>query len=75
MWVIVGGVPEITLKLEQLIERTINREFRGLDVVELQNFRPATTYDITSVHAGPYISGLEKVALAIRFLFNVIVLV
>ncbi|WMV07373.1 hypothetical protein MTR67_000758 [Solanum verrucosum] len=36
--------------------------FRGSDVVEVQNFRPATTDDIGSVHAGPYISGLEKVA-------------
>ncbi|KAH0784131.1 hypothetical protein KY290_003729 [Solanum tuberosum] len=34
--------------------------FRGSDVVEVQNFRPATTDDIGSVHAGPYISGLEK---------------
>ncbi|XP_049353167.1 histone deacetylase 10, chloroplastic-like isoform X4 [Solanum verrucosum] len=37
-----------------------HNQFRGSDVVEVQNFRPATTDDIGSVHAGPYISGLEK---------------
>ncbi|XP_060189196.1 histone deacetylase 14, chloroplastic isoform X2 [Lycium barbarum] len=50
-------VPAILTALEKL---KLTSKFRGLDVVEVQNFRPATTDDIASVHAGPYISGLEK---------------
>lgn len=36
-------------------------QFRGSDVIELQNFEPASTDDIASVHARAYVSGLEKV--------------
>ncbi|XP_055825941.1 histone deacetylase 14, chloroplastic isoform X2 [Solanum dulcamara] len=50
-------VPAILTALEKM---KLTSKFRGLDVVEVQNFRPATTDDIASVHAGPYISGLEK---------------
>ncbi|KAK6802662.1 hypothetical protein RDI58_000444 [Solanum bulbocastanum] len=50
-------VPAILTALEKM---KLTSKFRGSDVVEVQNFRPATTDDIGSVHAGPYISGLEK---------------
>ncbi|XP_015057685.1 histone deacetylase 14 isoform X3 [Solanum pennellii] len=50
-------VPAILTALEKM---NLTSKFRGSDVVEVQNFRPATTDDIGSVHVGPYISGLEK---------------
>ncbi|KAH0729214.1 hypothetical protein KY289_000402 [Solanum tuberosum] len=50
-------VPAILTALEKM---KLTSKFRGSDVVEVQNFRPATTDDIGGVHAGPYISGLEK---------------
>lgn len=37
-------------------------QFRGSEVIELQNFEPASVEDIANVHARAYISGLEKVA-------------
>lgn len=52
-------VPAILTALEKM---NLTSKFRGSDVVEVQNFRPATTDDIESVHVGPYVSGLEKVA-------------
>uniref|UniRef100_A0A7N0UAX0 Histone deacetylase domain-containing protein n=1 Tax=Kalanchoe fedtschenkoi TaxID=63787 RepID=A0A7N0UAX0_KALFE len=33
---------------------------RGTDVLELQNFKPATLDDIASVHTRAYVTGLEK---------------
>ncbi|KAF3665164.1 Histone deacetylase 14 [Capsicum annuum] len=50
----------VTAILTALEKMKLTSKFRGLDVVEIQNFRPATTDDIGSVHAMPYISGLEK---------------
>nr|XP_025885387.1 histone deacetylase 14 isoform X2 [Solanum lycopersicum] len=50
-------VPAILTALEKM---NLTSKFRGSDVVEVQNFRPATTDDIESVHVGPYVSGLEK---------------
>jgi hypothetical protein len=37
-------------------------QFRGSEIIELQNFKPASVDDIASVHARAYVSGLEKVA-------------
>ncbi|GMP26389.1 hypothetical protein CsSME_00002846 [Camellia sinensis var. sinensis] len=34
--------------------------FRGSEMIELQNFRPASVDDVASVHARAYLSGLEK---------------
>nr|XP_033517411.1 histone deacetylase 14 isoform X2 [Nicotiana tomentosiformis] len=50
-------VPAILTALEKM---KLTSKFRGSDIVEVQNFRPATIDDIASVHAGAYISGLEK---------------
>ena len=36
-------------------------QFRGSQIVELQNFRPASVDDVASVHARAYVLGLEKV--------------
>lgn len=36
-------------------------QFRGSEIFELQNFKPATVDDIASVHAKAYVAGLEKV--------------
>ncbi|RYR66196.1 hypothetical protein Ahy_A03g012168 isoform A [Arachis hypogaea] len=37
-----------------------HNQFRGSEVIELQNFEPASVDDIASVHARAYVSGLEK---------------
>lgn len=37
-------------------------QFRGSEVLELQNFKPASIDDIASVHSKAYVLGLEKVA-------------
>lgn len=37
-------------------------QFRGSEIIELQNFKPASVDDVASVHARAYVSGLEKVA-------------
>lgn len=36
-------------------------QYRGSEIFELQNFRPASTDDIARVHAKSYVSGLERV--------------
>lgn len=36
-------------------------QFRGSEIFELRNFRPASIDDIATVHAKAYVSGLEKV--------------
>lgn len=51
-------VPAILTSLQQM---KLTSKFRGSDVIELQNFEPASTDDIASVHARAYVSGLEKV--------------
>ena len=35
--------------------------FRGLHIIEQQNFRPASVDDVANIHARAYVSGLEKV--------------
>lgn len=51
-------VPAILTALEQM---KLTSKFRASEVIELQNFEPASTDDIASVHARAYVSGLEKV--------------
>lgn len=41
-------------------------QFRGSEVIELQHFEPASTDDITSVHARAYVYGLEKVTFFVK---------
>lgn len=43
-------------------------QFRGSEIVQLQNFRTATAEDIASVHTKSYIFGLEKVIQIFFFL-------
>lgn len=50
-------VPAIVSALEKM---ELTPKFRGPEVVEVINFRPASVDDITSVHASAYFSGLEK---------------
>ncbi|XP_024178092.1 histone deacetylase 14 isoform X2 [Rosa chinensis] len=50
-------VPAIVQALDKL---ELTPKFRGSKVIELQNFRPASVDDITSVHTQSYVSGLEK---------------
>ncbi|KAM5577808.1 histone deacetylase 14 [Rosa sericea] len=50
-------VPAIVQALDKL---ELTPKFRGSKVIELQNFRPASVDDITSVHTRSYVSGLEK---------------
>ncbi|OIV93738.1 hypothetical protein TanjilG_16589 [Lupinus angustifolius] len=51
-------LPAITDALRQM---NLTSKFRGSEVIELQNFEPASIDDIASVHARAYVSGLEKV--------------
>ncbi|KAI5384168.1 histone deacetylase 14, chloroplastic [Lathyrus oleraceus] len=51
-------VPAIAKALEEM---KLTPKFRGSEVIELQHFEPASTDDITSVHARAYVYGLEKV--------------
>ncbi|KAK7318435.1 hypothetical protein RJT34_03136 [Clitoria ternatea] len=51
-------VPAIVKALEEM---QLTSKFRGSEVIELQNFEPASVDDIASVHARAYVSGLEKV--------------
>lgn len=44
-------------------------QFRGSEIFELQNFRPATVDDIANVHAKAYVAGLEKVISCSRHSF------
>ncbi|XP_038706253.1 histone deacetylase 14 isoform X2 [Tripterygium wilfordii] len=50
-------VPAIVSALKKM---ELTPSFRGVDVMELQNFKPASVDDIASVHAKAYVSGLEK---------------
>ncbi|XP_048335126.1 histone deacetylase 14, chloroplastic isoform X2 [Ziziphus jujuba] len=37
-----------------------HNQFRGSEIIELQNFKPASVDDIASIHSRTYVSGLEK---------------
>ncbi|CAI8619145.1 unnamed protein product [Vicia faba] len=50
-------VPAIVKALEKM---ELTSKFRGSEVIELQNFEPASADDIASVHARAYVYGLEK---------------
>ncbi|XP_044469369.1 histone deacetylase 14-like [Mangifera indica] len=50
-------VPAIVTALEEM---ELTSKFRGSEIIELQNFNPATVDDIASIHARAYVSGLEK---------------
>ncbi|KAL1538977.1 Histone deacetylase 14, chloroplastic [Salvia divinorum] len=50
-------VPAIIDALEKM---KLTSEFRSMEVIELEKFRPANVEDIASVHEGAYVSGLEK---------------
>ncbi|KAK1588129.1 hypothetical protein Q3G72_020119 [Acer saccharum] len=50
-------VPSILSALETM---ELTSKFRGSEIIELQNFKPASVDDIVSVHARAYVSGLEK---------------
>lgn len=50
-------VPAIVSALEKM---ELTPKFRGSEIIELQNFRPASVDDVASVHARAYVSGLEK---------------
>ncbi|XP_042489802.1 histone deacetylase 14 [Macadamia integrifolia] len=50
-------VPAIVDALERM---ELTSKYRGSEVIELKNFRPASVDDIASVHARAYVSGLEK---------------
>ncbi|KAF8404344.1 hypothetical protein HHK36_009227 [Tetracentron sinense] len=50
-------VPSIVSALEKM---ELTSKHRGSEVIELQNFSPASVDDIASVHARAYVSGLEK---------------
>ncbi|KAK8577880.1 hypothetical protein V6N13_076558 [Hibiscus sabdariffa] len=50
-------VPAIVTALDKM---ELTSKFRGSDILELQNFNPASVDDIASVHAKAYVYGLEK---------------
>ncbi|XP_042025644.1 histone deacetylase 14-like [Salvia splendens] len=50
-------VPAIIDALERM---KLTTEFRGMEIIELEKFKPAKVEDIASVHEGAYVSGLEK---------------
>ncbi|XP_062148521.1 histone deacetylase 14, chloroplastic isoform X2 [Alnus glutinosa] len=50
-------VPAIVNALEKM---ELTPKFRGSEIIELQNLKPASVDDIASVHARAYVSGLEK---------------
>ncbi|PSS26619.1 Histone deacetylase, partial [Actinidia chinensis var. chinensis] len=50
-------VPAIVSALEKM---ELSPKFRGSQIVELRNFRPASVDDVASVHARAYVLGLEK---------------
>lgn len=50
-------VPAIVQVLDEL---ELTPKFRGSKVIELEDFKPATVDDITSVHTRSYVLGLEK---------------
>lgn len=49
--------------LHRLIILHFTFQFRGPEIIELKNFKPASADDIASVHAKAYIDGLEQVVL------------
>ncbi|XP_023545004.1 histone deacetylase 14 [Cucurbita pepo subsp. pepo] len=50
-------VPAIANALENM---ELTPKFQGSNVVELQNYKPASVDDIVSVHSKSYVTGLEK---------------
>ncbi|RWR92791.1 histone deacetylase 14 [Cinnamomum micranthum f. kanehirae] len=50
-------VPAIINALEKM---ELTSKYRGSEVIEIQNFRPASVEDIASVHSRAYVIGLEK---------------
>ncbi|KAK4760824.1 hypothetical protein SAY87_005717 [Trapa incisa] len=56
--------PESHLRVPAIVdalnEMKLTSKFRGSEVLELQNAKPALVDDIISVHARAYVSGLEK---------------
>ncbi|KAJ6397829.1 hypothetical protein OIU77_018775 [Salix suchowensis] len=50
-------VPAIVSALEKA---ELTSKFRGSEIIELQNFKPASVDDIANVHAKAYVAGLEK---------------
>ncbi|KAK4264736.1 hypothetical protein QN277_025869 [Acacia crassicarpa] len=49
-------VPAIVNALEEM---KLTSKFRGPEIIELQNFEPASVDDVARVHARAYVSGLE----------------
>lgn len=50
-------VPAIVSALEKA---ELTSKFRGSEIIELQDFKPASLDDIANVHAKAYVAGLEK---------------
>uniref|UniRef100_A0A6N2KWP6 Uncharacterized protein n=1 Tax=Salix viminalis TaxID=40686 RepID=A0A6N2KWP6_SALVM len=50
-------VPAIVSALEKA---ELTSKFRGSEIIELQNFKPASVDDIANVHTKAYVAGLEK---------------
>ncbi|KAK9713269.1 hypothetical protein RND81_06G016000 [Saponaria officinalis] len=50
-------VPAIASALEQM---KLTPKYRGSEIIELKNFKPASTEDVISVHESAYVLGLEK---------------
>ncbi|XP_022133152.1 histone deacetylase 14 isoform X4 [Momordica charantia] len=57
--------PECHLRVPAIVNALENMEltpkFQGSNVIELQNYKPASFDDIVSVHSKAYVAGLEKV--------------
>lgn len=47
--------------LDSLQKMELTPEFRGKEVIRIQNFRSASVDDITAVHSSAYVMGLEKI--------------
>ncbi|XP_031281867.1 histone deacetylase 14-like isoform X2 [Pistacia vera] len=50
-------VPAIVTTLEEM---ELTSKFRGSEIIELQNYKPASVDDVANVHERAYVSGLEK---------------
>ncbi|XP_020534435.1 histone deacetylase 14 isoform X2 [Jatropha curcas] len=50
-------VPAIVSALEKM---KLTSKFRGSEVIELKNFKPASVNDIANVHSKAYVAGLEQ---------------
>ncbi|CAI0403984.1 unnamed protein product [Linum tenue] len=50
-------VPAIVTALEKM---ELTPKFRGSEIIELTNFKPASVDDIANVHSKAYVTGLEK---------------